>query len=88
MDLALQAKLLRVLQEQVIERVGGGKPIKIDVRVVAATNKDIDKAVAEGTFREDLFYRLNVFPIAISPLRERREDIPALAGHFMNKKCA
>ena len=88
MDLALQAKLLRVLQEQVIERVGGGKPIKIDVRVVAATNKDIDKAVAEGTFREDLFYRLNVFPIAISPLRERREDIPALAQHFMNKNCA
>ncbi|HTG02289.1 MAG TPA: sigma-54 dependent transcriptional regulator [Nitrospirota bacterium] len=85
MDLALQAKLLRVLQEQVIERVGGGKPIKIDVRVVAATNKDIEKAVAAKMFREDLFYRLNVFPITIPPLRERRDDIPALAQNFLNK---
>jgi len=85
MDLALQAKLLRVLQEQVIERVGGGKPIKIDVRVVAATNKDLDKAVAERQFREDLFYRLNVFPVTIPPLRERRDDIPALAQNFLNK---
>ena len=88
MDLALQAKLLRVLQEQVIERVGGGKPIKIDVRVVAATNKNIEKAVAAKLFREDLFYRLNVFPITISPLRERRDDIPALAQHFLNKYSA
>lgn len=85
MDLALQAKLLRVLQEQVIERVGGGKPIKIDVRVIAATNKDIEKAVAAKLFREDLFYRLNVFPITIPPLRERREDIPPLAQHFLTK---
>ena len=88
MDLALQAKLLRVLQEQVIERVGGGKSIKIDVRVVAATNKDIEKAVADKLFREDLFYRLNVFPITIPPLRERRDDIPALAKNFLNKYCA
>jgi DNA-binding NtrC family response regulator len=88
MDMALQAKLLRVLQEQVIERVGGGKPIKIDVRVVAATNKDIEKAVAGKLFREDLFYRLNVFPITIPPLRERREDIPALAQNFLNKYSA
>jgi len=88
MDLALQAKLLRVLQEQVIERVGGNKPIKIDVRVVAATNKNIEKAVAAKLFREDLFYRLNVFPITIPPLRERRDDIPALAMNFLNKYSA
>ena len=88
MDLALQAKILRVLQEQVIERVGGNKPIRMDVRVVAATNKDIEKAVAAKTFREDLYYRLNVFPITITPLRERREDIPALAQHFLNKYSA
>jgi DNA-binding NtrC family response regulator len=88
MDLALQSKLLRVLQEQVIERVGGGKPIKIDVRVVAATNKDLEKAVAAKLFREDLYYRLNVFPVVIPPLRERRDDIPLLAQNFMNKFCA
>jgi two-component system response regulator AtoC len=88
MDLALQSKLLRVLQEQVIERVGGGKPIKIDVRVIAATNKDLDKAVEAKLFREDLFYRLNVFPITIPPLRERRDDIPPLAQHFLNKYSA
>ena len=85
MDLALQSKLLRVLQEHVIERVGGGKPIKIDVRVVAATNKDIEKAVTARLFREDLFYRLNVFPIVITPLRERRDDIPLIAQHFLTK---
>ncbi len=88
MDLMLQAKILRVLQDQVIERVGGGRPIKIDVRVVAATNKDIEKAVEAKLFREDLFYRLNVFPIIIPPLRERREDIPPLAQHFLNKYSA
>ncbi|HUJ16837.1 MAG TPA: sigma-54 dependent transcriptional regulator [Nitrospirota bacterium] len=88
MDLALQAKLLRVLQEQVIERVGGGKPIKIDVRVIAATNKDIEKAVSAKLFRDDLFYRLNVFPITIPPLRERRDDIPPLARHFLVKYTA
>lgn len=88
MDLALQAKLLRVLQEQVIERVGGGKPIKIDVRIVAATNKDLEKAVAAKLFREDLFYRLNVFPLTIPALRDRRDDIPALAQNFLNKFAA
>ena len=88
MDLSLQAKLLRVLQEQVIERVGGGKPIKIDVRVVAATNKNMEKAVDAKLFREDLYYRLNVFPITIPPLRDRRDDIPALARNFLNKYSA
>ncbi len=88
MDLALQAKILRVLQEQMIERVGGSRPIRINVRVVAATNKDIEKAVAAGTFREDLYYRINVFPVTIPPLRERREDIPPLAQHFLAKYSA
>ena len=88
MDLALQAKILRVLQEQTIERVGGNKQVRIDVRIVAATNKDITKAVEAKLFREDLFYRLNVFPITIPPLRDRREDIPPLAGHFLNKYSA
>jgi two-component system response regulator AtoC len=88
MDLALQSKLLRVLQEQVIERVGGGKPIKIDVRIVAATNKDLAKAVEAKLFREDLYYRLNVFPITIPPLRDRRDDITALAQHFLAKYSA
>lgn len=88
MDLTLQAKVLRVIQEQVIERVGGNRPIKIDVRIVAATNKDIEKAVETKLFREDLFYRLNVFPLTIPPLRERRDDIPPLARQFLNKYCA
>ncbi len=88
MDLALQAKILRVIQEQVIERVGGGRPIKIDVRIVAATNKDIEKAVAAKLFREDLFYRLNVFPITIPPLRDRREDSPLLVQNFLVKYSA
>lgn len=78
MDLHMQAKLLRVLQEKVYERVGSAKPIKADVRVVAATHRDLEKMVSEGTFREDLFYRLNVFPIDLPPLRRRSEDIPAL----------
>jgi two-component system response regulator AtoC len=88
MDLTLQAKILRVIQEQVIERVGGNHPIKIDVRIVAATNKDMEKAVEAKLFREDLFYRLNVFPITIPPLRERREDIPPLAQQFLAKYSA
>ena len=88
MDLTLQAKILRVIQEQVIERVGGSRPIKIDVRIVAATNKDIEKAVEAKLFRDDLFYRLNVFPITIPPLRERRDDIQPLAQRFLNKYCA
>ncbi|HEX5580062.1 MAG TPA: sigma-54 dependent transcriptional regulator [Gemmatimonadaceae bacterium] len=77
-----QAKLLRAIEAHEIERVGGGKPIRVDVRIVAATNKDLERAVAEGSFREDLFFRLNVIPIALPPLRERAEDIPALVRHF------
>ncbi|MCW5828407.1 MAG: sigma-54-dependent Fis family transcriptional regulator [Deltaproteobacteria bacterium] len=85
MDLNLQAKLLRVLQERTFERVGGAETVKADVRVVAATHRRLDDMVREGTFREDLFYRLNVFPIRVPPLRERREDIVPLAGHFLAK---
>ena len=87
MDLALQAKILRVIQEGEIERVGGLRSITIDVRIVAASNKDIDKAVQEKLFREDLFYRLNVFPIVIPPLRDRKEDLPLLAEYFIAKYC-
>ena len=85
LDLSLQAKLLRVLQEGEIERVGGTKVIKIDIRIIAASNKDLERAVAAKTFRDDLYYRLNVFPILIPPLRERRSDIPALVEHFICK---
>jgi two-component system nitrogen regulation response regulator NtrX len=77
-----QAKLLRAIEAKEIERVGGGKPIKVDVRILAATNHDLERAVKEGRFREDLFFRLNVIPIAVSPLRERPGDIPALVRHF------
>ena len=77
-----QAKLLRAIEAREIERVGGGKPIRVDVRIVSATNKDLERAVAEGTFREDLFFRLNVIPIGLPPLRERPEDVPALVRHF------
>jgi formate hydrogenlyase transcriptional activator len=80
-----QVALLRVLQEQEIERVGGSRPLKIDVRVVAATNRDLDAAIAAGEFRSDLFYRLNVFPIEIPPLRERADDIPLLVGYFLDR---
>jgi two-component system nitrogen regulation response regulator NtrX len=77
-----QAKLLRAIEAREIERVGGGKPIRVDVRIVSATNRDLTRAVAEGTFREDLLFRLNVIPIPIPPLRERPDDIPALVAHF------
>ncbi|HWS11167.1 MAG TPA: sigma-54 dependent transcriptional regulator, partial [Rhodocyclaceae bacterium] len=82
MPLPLQAKLLRVLQEREVERVGGRRPIPLDIRIVATTNRDMSTEVAEGRFREDLYYRLNVFPIRIPALRERREDIVPLAAHF------
>jgi len=81
----LQVKLLRVLQERRFERVGGAEPVEVDIRIVAATNRDLQKAVADGSFREDLFYRLNVVSIQLPPLRERREDIPFLAAHFLDK---
>jgi len=85
LPLQLQVKLLRVLQEGEIRRVGDSKPIKVDVRIIAATVKDLIKEVNEGRFRDDLFYRLNVFPIHIPPLRERKEDIPLLVTHFIKK---
>ena len=88
MDLSLQAKIMRVIQEGEIERVGGLKATSVDVRVIAATNKDIERAVSDGTFREDLYYRLSVFPIKIPPLRERSEDIPLLVDFFIKKYCA
>ncbi len=88
MDPSLQAKIMRVIQEGEIERVGGLKSIPVDVRVIAATNKDIEKAVSEGLFREDLYYRLSVFPIRVPPLRERVEDIPLLVDFFARKYCA
>jgi len=84
MSLATQAKLLRVLQEREVERVGGVTPIKVDVRIIASTNQDLAQLVREKRFREDLYFRLNVLPINIPPLRERREDIPLLADHFVN----
>jgi len=85
LPLDIQAKLLRVLQEGEIERVGGNELILTDVRIIAATNRNLEEAVKKGKFREDLFYRLNVFPIYNIPLRERREDIPILIKHFTEK---
>jgi DNA-binding NtrC family response regulator len=84
---AMQAKVLRVLQEGEFERVGGHQTLKVDVRVVAATNKDLDAEVKAGRFREDLFYRLNVVPIHAPPLRERKEDVPELAARFLGEAC-
>ena len=87
MGLKLQAKLLRVLQEFEIDRVGGKEPVPIDVRAIATTNVDLKQSVEEGKFREDLFYRLNVIPLRIPPLRERKEDVPLLVEHFVEKHC-
>jgi two-component system, NtrC family, nitrogen regulation response regulator NtrX len=83
MSLQAQAKVLRALQEGIVTRVGGAKPIRVDVRVLAATNKELDEEIREGRFREDLYYRLNVIPLHVPPLRERREDIPMLVRHFV-----
>jgi two-component system response regulator AtoC len=87
MTLALQAKLLRALQEREIERVGESRPFKFDIRLLAASNVDLKKLVKDGTFREDLYYRLNVVPITLPPLRSRREDVALLAQHFVLKSC-
>ena len=87
MSLAAQTKVLRALQESEITRVGSDKPIKVNVRVLAATNKDLQKEIAEGNFREDLFHRLNVIPVAVPPLKDRLEDIPLLVEHFTARIC-
>jgi two-component system nitrogen regulation response regulator NtrX len=85
MSLAAQAKVLRVLEDGVVTRIGGSKPVSVDVRVIAATNKDLEHEIAEGRFREDLYYRLNVVPVSVPPLRDRREDIPQLVAHFADR---
>ena len=82
---AIQVKLLRVLQEREFERLGGTKTLKVDIRMIAATNRDLRAALEEGTFREDLYYRLNVVPIDIPPLRDHKEDIPDLVNHFLSR---
>jgi two-component system, NtrC family, nitrogen regulation response regulator NtrX len=88
MPLAMQAKLLRVLEEGEVERIGGDKPVSVDVRVVVATHRDLEARVREEKFRQDLFHRIYVFPVLLPPLRERREDIPALIEHFAAQVCA
>lgn len=87
LPLAVQVRLLRVLQEKEIERVGGNKTIKVDVRIISATNRDLEELIKKGRFREDLFFRLNVFPIVVPPLRKRKNDIPILVHHFIHKKA-
>jgi DNA-binding NtrC family response regulator len=87
MPVHLQLKLLRVLQEQEVEPVGGNHSIKLNIRIISATNSDLEEMIARGAFREDLFYRLNVIPINLPPLRERKEDISILARHFLKKSC-
>jgi transcriptional regulator with PAS, ATPase and Fis domain len=87
LSLIAQAKILRVLQERVVERVGGRTSIPVDVRVLAATNKDLEAEIAKGTFREDLYYRIKVIHIHMPPLREIREEIPLLANHFLKEYC-
>jgi two-component system nitrogen regulation response regulator NtrX len=87
MSARTQSKILRVLEEKSFERIGGGEKIRSDVRIIAATNKNLPKEVSEGRFREDLFFRLNVFPIRVPALREHREDIPLIAGHFVEETC-
>src|SRR5208337_2920941 len=81
----VQTKLLRVLQEKELERIGGNSTIKVDVRIIAATNRDLVKLMEEGGFREDLYFRLNIFPLVVPPLRERKTDIMLLARHFVEK---
>jgi two-component system nitrogen regulation response regulator NtrX len=88
MPLETQGKIVRVLQEQTFERVGGSNRVEVDVRVVASTNRELGGEIAAGRFREDLFYRLNVVPIRVPSLRDRREDIPLLARHFMDRAAA
>jgi DNA-binding NtrC family response regulator len=85
LGIGVQAKVLRFLQEHTFERIGGGQKITVDVRVICATNRDLQQGVREGTFREDLFYRINVFPVTVPPLRARREDIPALCDFFLDR---
>jgi two-component system nitrogen regulation response regulator NtrX len=85
MSLKTQAKILRILEEQRFERVGGSRPIQVDVRVVAATNKNLEEEISRGTFREDLYHRINVIPLQVPPLRERREDIPLLSQYFLKE---
>ncbi|MBN2810278.1 MAG: sigma 54-interacting transcriptional regulator, partial [Spirochaetales bacterium] len=85
MPMAVQATFLRVLQEREFERVGGCRTIRVNVRIIAATNRNLEKLIAEGRFREDLFYRINVFPLVIPPLRERKTDILLLANHFIER---